>query len=65
MDATAITNLALMALQAVLNVIAEIRSTSGLTDDAILAQAQALDGANDTLYSTLQAALKGSTPPAA
>ena len=58
MDATALTNLALLALQAVLNVIAQIKSTSGLTDDAILAQAKAISGSNDQLYQTLVTALK-------
>lgn len=65
MDVTAITNLVLLALQAVLNVISSIKAQSGLTDDQILAQAQSLTGANDTLYATLKAALQGTTPPAA
>ena len=65
MDPTAIVNLALLALQAVLNMISEIKGQSGLSDDQIMAQAQALAGANDTLYQTLMAALKTTPPPAA
>lgn len=64
MDPVSIMNLALLSLKAVLNVIAEIRGTSGISDDAILAQAQTLTGDNDALYTTLTAHLK-SLPPSA
>lgn len=57
MNPQAIVNLALGALQAVLNLITEIKGQSGLTDDEILAQAQQMTGANDALYQTLKAAL--------
>jgi hypothetical protein len=63
MDPTAIVNLSLLALNAVLNMISKIRSQSGLTDDAILAQAQKLVGANDTLYASLEASLKAAATP--
>ena len=63
MNPTAAVNLSLIALQAVLNLIAELKTQSGMSDDVILAQAQQISGANDTLFTTLQAALKGATPP--
>lgn len=70
MDPTTAVNLALTLLQAVLNLIAEIKSQSGATDDAILAQAQQLTAGNDAAYAALIAALAGkgivpSPPPAA
>lgn len=58
MDPTVAINLSLIVLQNVLALIAEIKTQNGLSDDQILAQAQALSGANDTLYATLQASLK-------
>jgi hypothetical protein len=62
MDPTALVNLGLAALQAVLNMIASIKAQSGLTDDAILAEAQKVAAGNDQAYAALKAAL---TPPAA
>ena len=62
MDPTAALNLTLVALQAVLQLISQIKSQSGLTDDEILTQAQSISGANDTLYATLKATLN--TPAA-
>lgn len=59
----AILVIALTALNGILNLIHEVRSQSGMTDDQILAQAQTITGANDKLYATLKAAL--TTPPAA
>ena len=64
MDATAIVNLAMLALQAVLNVIAEIRGQAGLTDDQIMAAAQTAAKGNDALYQQLIAALGIPPPPA-
>lgn len=61
MDPTAIVNLVLIALNAVLNLISEIKGQTGLTDDQILAQAEQLTGANDQLYATLKAALTSPT----
>lgn len=61
MDPTAAVNLALIALQAVLQLITQIKSQSGLTDDQILAEAQNVSGANDTLYATLKATLNTPT----
>lgn len=64
MDPVAIGNLALLALQAVLNVIAELRSQGGLTDDQILAQAKTIAQGNDALYASLVATLTPPVPPA-
>lgn len=55
--------LALQALQAVLNMIANIKAQAGLTDDQILAEAQKLTAGNDAAYAALKAALIG-TPAA-
>ena len=57
MDPTAAVNLALVALQAVLRLIAEIKGQSGLTDDQILAQAQQVSAGNDAAYAALKSAL--------
>lgn len=57
MDPTAAVNLALVALQAVLRLIAEIKGQSGLTDDQILAQAQQISAGNDAAYAALKSAL--------
>lgn len=59
MDPATAINLALVALQAVLNLIGEIKSQSGATDDQILAQAQTITAGNDAAYAALVAALKG------
>lgn len=61
MDPTAIVNLALLALQGVLALIAEVKAQSGLSDDQILAAAKTASAGNDTLYAAMVAAL---TPPA-
>lgn len=58
MDPNALVQLALLALNAILNVIGNIKAQSGMADDAILAQAQALVGANENLYAALEASLK-------
>ncbi len=58
MDPVTITNLALLALKAVLELVAEAKAQSGLTDDAILAQAQQVAAGNDDLYAAMVAALK-------
>jgi hypothetical protein len=62
----AIINLALIGLNAALGLIAQVRGQAGVTDDAILASAQSMVGANDQLYDTILAALKQPppTPPA-
>jgi len=68
MDPVTILNLALAALQGLLQLISTIKSQSGLSDDAILAQAQTLTGANTAAYNALVAALSvplPATPPAA
>ena len=57
MDPTVAVNLALVALQAVLRLIAEIKGQSGLTDDQILAQAQQISAGNDAAYAALKSAL--------
>ena len=64
MNPAAIVNLALFALQAVLNVVAEIKGQAGLTDDQIMAAAKTATQGNDAMYQQLIAAL-GITPPAA
>lgn len=60
LDPTVVVNLALVALQGVLSVIGAIKGQAGLTDDQILAQAQAVTTGNDQAYQTLVAALQGS-----
>ena len=61
MDPVTLVNVALMALQQILALIAQIKSQGGLTDDQILAQAQALTAGNDVAYQQLVAALKAPT----
>lgn len=56
-EATAAINLALVALQAVLQLVAQIKSQSGMTDDQILASAQSVAQGNDSAYTALKAAL--------
>lgn len=63
MDPNAIVNAALLALKAVLAVISEVKGQSGMTDDQILAHAQAVAAGNDDLYAKLKAALVVSVPP--
>jgi hypothetical protein len=60
MDPTQVVNLALVILNAGLNLLAHIRSQGGLTDDQILAQAQATTGENSSLIQKYLASL----PPA-
>jgi hypothetical protein len=57
MNPTVAVNLALTALQAVLQLIAEIKGQTGMTDDEILAQAQTVAQGNDAAYAALKAAL--------
>lgn len=57
MDPTAIVNLALLALQAILNVINQIKSSGGMTDDQIAAQVQVITQGNDAAYAQIIAAL--------
>jgi hypothetical protein len=63
MDPATIMNLALVSLQAVLQLIAQIKGQSGLTDDQILVQALAVAEGNDKAYAALVAALSGPQPP--
>jgi hypothetical protein len=58
--------LALQALSYVLTLIAQLKSDSGATDDAINAAALTVCGTNDALYEQMIMALKTptSTPPA-
>ncbi len=64
MDPATLINLALLALQGILNLIATIKGQSGMTDDEILAAAKTITAANDNLYNTLKAALSANPPPA-
>ncbi len=57
MDPTAAVNLALVGLNAILQLISNIKSQGGLTDDQITAQAQTVTAGNDTAYAQLVAAL--------
>jgi hypothetical protein len=57
MDPATIIAESLAALNAILNVIATVRASGSLTDAQILAAGQAMDSANDQLYTTLKAAL--------
>jgi hypothetical protein len=62
MNPAALINAGLAALNAVLGVIAEIRGQSGVTDDAILAAAQATVSQNDAFYTTLVNSLIAPVP---
>lgn len=57
MDPNAYVNLALIALNATLQLIAALKSQHGLTDDQILAQAQTVTQGNDAAYAALKNAL--------
>lgn len=57
MNPTIAVNLALTTLQAVLQLIAEIKGQSGLTDDQILAEAQNVAAGNDASYEAIKKAL--------
>jgi hypothetical protein len=62
MDPTAAVNLALIALNGILQLIAGIKGQGGLTDDQIAAQVQAVTQGNDAAYAAIMAALN---PPKA
>lgn len=62
MDPTAAVNLALVGLNAILQLISNIKSQGGLTDDQIAAQAQTITAGNDTAYAQLVAALSALSP---
>jgi hypothetical protein len=57
MDPNAIVALALAALNAILQVVAEIRGQGGLTDDQITAQVQQITAGNDAAYQQIMQAL--------
>jgi len=61
MDPTAAVNLGLMALQAILNLIGQLKAQHGLTDDQILAQAKQVTAGNDEAYAKMVAALTAPT----
>ncbi len=61
MDPNALVQLALVALNGILGVIAELRSHGGVSDDVIAAHVQDLTKGNDDLYNSMIAAL-GITP---
>ena len=63
MGATTLVNIALGLINQVLGFIAQLKGQSGLTDDAILAEAQKVTAGNDAAYAALKAALTGTTPP--
>ena len=60
MNPTLFINIALGILNQVLGFIAQIKGQSGLTDDAILAEAQKVTAGNDAAYQALVTALSGS-----
>jgi hypothetical protein len=68
-DPNLLIQLALGGLNAIVSLIAEIKSQHGLTDDQIAAEVQKLTGDNDTMYQQMIAALalkpSPSAPPAA
>lgn len=66
MDPNLLIQLALGALNAILGVIAQIRSQGGVSDDAIALQVQTITKANDDLYASMMGALQITppTPPA-
>jgi hypothetical protein len=57
MNPTAAVNLALAVLAQVLALISELKSSSGMTDDQILAEAQTICAGNDQAYLAIKAAL--------
>ncbi len=66
MDPNAIVNLALIALNGILQLIASIKGQGGLTDDQIATQVQTVTQGNDAAYAAIMAALKATpAPPAA
>jgi hypothetical protein len=62
MDPNAIVNLALVALNGILQLISNIRGQGGVTDDAIAAQVQTITQGNDTAYNAIMTALTTTTP---
>lgn len=62
MNATVLVNIALGLLNQVLGFIAELKSQSGLSDDAILAEAQKITAGNDAAYAALVKALTTPAP---
>lgn len=62
MDPNAIVNLALIALNGILQLIGSIRGQGGVTDDALAAQVQTITQGNDAAYASIMAALN---PPKA
>ena len=65
MDPNAIVNLALIALNGILQLIASVKGQSGITDDQIAAQVQSVTQGNDAAYAAIMAALNPPKPPAA
>ncbi len=57
MDPTAMVNLALVALNGILQLIGNIKGQGGLTDDQIAAQVATVTAGNDTAYTAMMAAL--------
>lgn len=55
--------LGLALLNALLGWIAQLRSQSGLTDDALAAQVQTVTQGNDAAYAAIMAALNPPKPP--
>lgn len=63
MDPVAIMNLALLALNQVLTLIAGIKGQSGLTDDQIATAVQAVTKGNDDAYTAMMQALAALPKP--
>lgn len=57
MDPNTIAQLALIALNAALQLIANVKAQTGMTDDQILAHAQQVSQGNDAAYAAMKAAL--------
>ena len=57
MDPTAAVNLALVALNGILQLIAGIRGQGGVSDDALAAQVQTVTKGNDDAYNAIMSAL--------
>lgn len=65
MDPNAIIQLALAGLNAIVQLVAEVKSQHGMTDDQIAAHVQQISGDNDVMYQQMIAALGlKPTPPA-
>ena len=65
MDPVATVNAAVLALDAILNIIGQIKGQSGMTDDQIIAAAQSQTLANSAQIAQILASLPPSTPPSA